>query len=49
MEPAEACIKAAQINRFMGELVSPTPATGIAHLIPFISEAVRKVLPAIKT
>jgi hypothetical protein len=49
MEPAEACIKATQINRFMGELVSPTPATGIAHLIPFIPEAVRKVLPAIKT
>ncbi len=44
IEPADACIKAAQINRFMGELANPTPATGIARLIPFIPEAVRKVI-----
>lgn len=44
IEPAEACIKAAKINRFMGELASPTPATRIAQLIPFIPEAVKKVI-----
>ena len=44
MEPSEACIKAAKINRFMGQLANPTPATRIAQLIPFIPEAVKKVL-----
>ena len=44
IEPTEACIKAAMINRFMGELVSPTPATLIGQLIPFIPEALKKVL-----
>ncbi len=45
MEPSEACIKAAKINRFMGQLANPTPATRIAQLIPFIPEAVKKVIP----
>ena len=44
IEPAEACIKAAKINRLMGELSNPTPATRIAQLIPFIPEAVKKVV-----
>ncbi|MFH1663182.1 MAG: NAD(P)H-hydrate dehydratase [Chloroflexota bacterium] len=44
LEPADACIKAAQINRFMGELANPTPATGIAELIKHIPEAVKKVI-----
>lgn len=44
IEPADACKKAAQINRFMGELASPTPATGIAKLIEHIPEAVKKVI-----
>lgn len=44
IEPAEACIKAAKINRVMGELANPTPATRIAQLIPFIPEAIKKVL-----
>ncbi len=43
IDPAEACIKAAQINRFMGELANPTPATGIGQLVPFIPEAIKKV------
>jgi len=44
LEPADACIKAAQINRFMGELASPTPATGIAKLINHLPEAIKKVI-----
>ena len=44
IEPAEACIKAAKINRQMGALSNPTPATRIAQLIPFIPEAVKKVI-----
>ncbi len=44
IEPADACMKAAQINRFMGELASPTPATAIAKLIKHIPEAVKKVI-----
>ena len=45
LEPSDACIKAAQINRFMGELTNPTPATGIDKLIERIPEAVKKVIP----
>ncbi len=44
IEPSEACIKATKINRFMGQLANPTPATRIAQLIPFIPEAVKKVI-----
>jgi hypothetical protein len=44
LEPTDACIKAAQINRFMGELTNPTPATGIVKLINHIPEAVKKVI-----
>ena len=44
IEPAEACIKAAKINRLMGEMAQPTPATGIAKLVPFITEATKKVV-----
>ena len=44
IEPAEACIKAAKINRLMGELSQPTPATPIAKLVPFITEATKKIV-----
>ena len=44
LEPSDASLKAAQINRFMGELANPTPATGIAELIKHIPEAVDKVI-----
>lgn len=44
LEPSDACIKAAKINRFMGQMANPTPATRISQLIPFIPEAVRKVV-----
>jgi len=44
IEPSDACLKAAQINRFMGELANPTPATGIAKLIEHIPQAVKKVI-----
>ncbi len=42
IEPSEACIKAAKINRLVGQLSNPTPATRIAQLIPYIPEAVKK-------
>ena len=44
IEPAEACIRASKINRFMGELSQPTPATPIAKLVPFITEATKKII-----
>jgi hypothetical protein len=44
IEPSDACLKAAQINRYMGELANPTPATGIAKLVKHIPEAVKKVV-----
>ena len=44
MDPVEACLKAAQINRFMGQIVRPTPATKIAQLIPAIAEAIGRVI-----
>lgn len=44
MDTTEACLKAARINRFMGELAQPTPATQISELIPHIPEAIKKVL-----
>ncbi len=43
MSPVEACLKAAQVNRYMGEIVRPTPATKIAQLIPAIAEALARV------
>jgi len=44
MDVVEACTKACKINRLAGELVNPTPATPIAQFIPFIAEAIRKVV-----
>jgi hypothetical protein len=44
MEPAKACLSASLINRYMGEIVSPTPATLIGQLIPFIPEAINRAL-----
>jgi ADP-dependent NAD(P)H-hydrate dehydratase / NAD(P)H-hydrate epimerase len=45
LEPSDACLKAARINRVMGQLANPTPATRISQLIPFIPEAVKRVIP----
>ncbi len=39
MDPIQACLRAALTNRYMGDIVSPTPATLIGQLIPFIPEA----------
>jgi NAD(P)H-hydrate repair Nnr-like enzyme with NAD(P)H-hydrate dehydratase domain len=44
MDVVESCIAACKINRTAGELAHPTPATTIAQFIPFISEAVKKVV-----
>jgi len=44
MDVAEACAAACKINRTAGELAKPNPATTIAQFIPFIPEAVKKVL-----
>ena len=44
MDPVEACLKAAQVNRYMGQIIRPTPATKIAQLIPAIAEALGRVL-----
>jgi NAD(P)H-hydrate repair Nnr-like enzyme with NAD(P)H-hydrate dehydratase domain len=43
-EPSDACVKATKINRIMGQLANPTPATRIGQLVPFIPEAVKKVI-----
>jgi ADP-dependent NAD(P)H-hydrate dehydratase / NAD(P)H-hydrate epimerase len=40
----ESCIAACKINRVAGELAHPNPATSIAQFIPFIPEAVRRVI-----
>jgi NAD(P)H-hydrate repair Nnr-like enzyme with NAD(P)H-hydrate dehydratase domain len=44
MDVVESCIAACKINRTAGELAHPIPATTIAQFIPFISEAVKKVV-----
>lgn len=44
LDITDACIKAAKINRLAGELANPTPATRIAQFIPYIPEAVKKVV-----
>lgn len=44
LDVTDACTKAAKINRLAGELANPTPATGIAKFIPYIPEAVKKLL-----
>lgn len=41
-EPREACLAAAQAARFTGEAASPTPATAVAELMPFIGEGIRR-------
>jgi NAD(P)H-hydrate repair Nnr-like enzyme with NAD(P)H-hydrate dehydratase domain len=40
----DACIAASKINRVAGELAHPNPATSIAQFIPYIREAVLKVV-----
>jgi hypothetical protein len=44
MDVVQSCVAASKINRTAGELAKPTPATTIAQFIPYISEAVKKVL-----
>ncbi|MDD5486268.1 MAG: NAD(P)H-hydrate dehydratase [Dehalococcoidales bacterium] len=44
MDVSEAMLKAAHINRYMGELAQPSPATPISELIPYIPEAIKKVI-----
>ena len=44
MPVVEACINACKINRTAGALANPTPATTIAQFIPFIKEAVQKII-----
>lgn len=40
----EACGLAARINRVMGQMARPTPATGVAELLRFLSGALDEVL-----
>jgi hypothetical protein len=44
MDVVEACIAACKINRTAGDLARPAPDTTIAQFIPYIGEAVKKVL-----
>jgi len=41
---ADACLRAALANRWLGALARPTPAWGVAQLVSFIPAAVRQVL-----
>ena len=40
----EACLVAARANRFLGRLSNPTPAFGVADLLPFVPEALEMAL-----
>ena len=40
----QACVAAAKTNRLMGALASPTPATQVSELIPFLPEALRQAV-----
>lgn len=40
MELEQACLKAAQASRYVGEAGQPTPATSIAELMPFVGQGV---------
>lgn len=42
----EAAVLAARANRLAGELARPTPATGIAEIVPHIPAALKRVLAA---
>jgi NAD(P)H-hydrate repair Nnr-like enzyme with NAD(P)H-hydrate dehydratase domain len=46
MDPTKACMTAALTNRYMGEIVSPTPATLIGQLIPAIPDALKSAMSA---
>ena len=43
----QACIAAAKANRLAGALASPTPATQVGELMPFLPEALRQALASI--
>jgi hypothetical protein len=40
----EACAIAARANRFLGHLANPTPAFGVADLLPYVPEALEMAL-----
>lgn len=44
MDMDKACMTAAKTSRMIGLLAQPTPATQVAELLPFIPEALRRVL-----
>lgn len=44
MDMLVACRTAALANRFLGVLASPTPAFGVADLLPFVPEALSRAL-----
>jgi ADP-dependent NAD(P)H-hydrate dehydratase / NAD(P)H-hydrate epimerase len=41
---AEACSQAARINRMMGQIAAPTPASAIRDLLDFLPQAIHSVL-----
>ena len=42
MDLEQACLKAAQAARFVGEAGQPTPAISIAELMTFVGQGVKK-------
>ncbi len=44
MDIVAACLTAARVGRLTGQAAKPTPATPIARLIPFIPDALHRVL-----
>lgn len=44
MAAPKACMTAALANRFLGQLADPTPAFGVADLLPFVPEALQRAL-----
>ena len=44
MELPQAALTAARAARYAGSLAAPTPATQIAEILPFVPQALRKVL-----
>ena len=44
MEMTKACRTAALANRYLGLLANPSPAFGVADLLPFLPEALRRAM-----
>jgi len=49
MEMTEACRTAALANRYLGVLANPTPAFGVAELLPFLPEALERAMRDVET